>query len=58
MILDVTSNMAAVEIGGGPWFNTWKGKTSTPELLSRALRVPVDVDGFFGLVPFLKPPGL
>ncbi|XP_010049096.2 tocopherol cyclase, chloroplastic [Eucalyptus grandis] len=58
LILDVTSNMAAVEIGGGPWFSTWKGKTSTPELLSRALRVPVDVDGFFGLAPFLKPPGL
>ncbi|XP_057959415.1 tocopherol cyclase, chloroplastic [Malania oleifera] len=58
IILDVTSNMTAVEIGGGPWFNTWKGKTSTPELLSRALEVPVDVEGIFGLVPFLKPPGL
>ncbi|GAV88689.1 Tocopherol_cycl domain-containing protein [Cephalotus follicularis] len=58
VILDVTSNMAAVEIGGGPWFNTWEGKTSTPELLKHALRVPVDVDGIFGLVPILKPPGL
>lgn len=58
VILDVTSNMAAVEVGGGPWFNTWKGKTSTPELLSRALSIPVDVDRFFGLAPFLKPPGL
>ncbi|KAL9263751.1 Tocopherol cyclase, chloroplastic-like protein [Drosera capensis] len=57
-ILDVTSDMAAVEVGGGPWFSSWKGKTTTPELLSRALRVPVDVDSLFGLVPFLKPPGL
>ncbi|KAK3212963.1 hypothetical protein Dsin_017669 [Dipteronia sinensis] len=58
LILDVTSDMAAVEVGGGPWFNTWKGKTAAPELLKRALNVPVDVDGVFGLVPLLKPPGL
>ncbi|KAL6980106.1 putative tocopherol cyclase, chloroplastic [Sarracenia purpurea var. burkii] len=58
MILDVTSNMAALEVGGGPWFNTWKGKTSTPEIVSRALNIPVDVEGLFGLVPLLKPPGL
>lgn len=58
MILDVTSDMAAVEVGGGPWFNTWKDKTATPELLRRALRVPVDVDGLFDFFPILKPPGL
>ncbi|KAJ4958658.1 hypothetical protein NE237_025769 [Protea cynaroides] len=58
IILDVTSDMAALEVGGGPWFNTWKGKTSTPELLSQALRVPVDMERIFGVVPFLKPPGL
>ncbi|KAK6927373.1 Tocopherol cyclase [Dillenia turbinata] len=58
IVLDVTSNMAAVEIGGGPWFNTWKGRTSAPELINRALSVPVDVEGIFNLVPFFKPPGL
>ncbi|KAK2661206.1 hypothetical protein Ddye_007739 [Dipteronia dyeriana] len=58
LILDVTSDMAMVEVGGGPWFNTWKGKTAAPELLQRALNAPVDVDGFFRLVPLLKPPGL
>ncbi|KAF2304448.1 hypothetical protein GH714_031581 [Hevea brasiliensis] len=58
IILDVTSDMAAVEVGGGPWFNTWKGKTTTPELLSRALRVPLDVDGIFNFLPLFKPPGL
>ncbi|GMH10804.1 hypothetical protein Nepgr_012645 [Nepenthes gracilis] len=58
VILDVTSDMAAVEVGGGPWFSSWRGKTSSPELLSRALSLPVDVDSVFGLVPFLKPPGL
>lgn len=50
--------MAAVEVGGGPWFNTWKGETSTPELLSRALRFPVDAEEMFGYIPFFKPPGL
>ncbi|XP_073129409.1 tocopherol cyclase, chloroplastic-like [Henckelia pumila] len=58
VILDVTSNMAAVEVGGGPWFNSWKGKTNTPEFARRAIGLPVDVEGLYGLVPFLKPPGL
>ncbi|KAF3446424.1 hypothetical protein FNV43_RR11603 [Rhamnella rubrinervis] len=58
IILDVTSDMAALEVGGGPWFNTWKGKTSTPQLLSQALRLPIDANGFFDLVPPFKPPGL
>ena len=58
-MLDVSSDMAIAEVGGGPWFNTWKGTTSTPELISRALNVPVDVDGLFNLVPRpLRPPGL
>ncbi|XP_027354636.1 tocopherol cyclase, chloroplastic isoform X3 [Abrus precatorius] len=57
-ILDVSSNMAALEVGGGPWFNTWKGKTSTPEVLSRALQLPIDVEGIFNRVPLFKPPGL
>ncbi|KAK8523374.1 hypothetical protein V6N13_113315 [Hibiscus sabdariffa] len=58
LILDVKSDMAALEVGGGPWFNTWKGKTTTPEAIKSALQVPVDVEGLFGLAPFLKPPGL
>lgn len=58
LILEATSNLAAVEVGGGPWFNTWKGKTAAPEILARALRTPVDVDKIFGAVPFFKPPGL
>lgn len=57
MILDVTSNMAAVEVGGGPWYSTWKGTTSSQPLLSEALKVPVDLERIFP-VPFLKPPGL
>ena len=58
IILDVSSDMAALEVGGGPWFSPWKGKTSTPPVLRGALGLPVDVDGFFNLVPLFKPPGL
>ena len=57
MILDVTSNMAALEVGGGPWFSDWKGTSLSPELISRALRIPVDVESLLPL-PFLRPPGL
>ncbi|CAF2031489.1 unnamed protein product [Brassica oleracea var. botrytis] len=59
VIMEAKSSMAAVEIGGGPWFGTWKGDTSnTPELLKRSLQVPLDIESVFGLVPFFKPPGL
>ncbi|XP_057736775.1 tocopherol cyclase, chloroplastic isoform X2 [Arachis stenosperma] len=58
LILDVSSNMAALEVGGGPWFSPWKGQTSTPAVLKRALELPIDVDGFFNAVPLFKPPGL
>eukprot|EP00262_Sarcandra_glabra_P012044 TRINITY_DN3006_c0_g1_i1.p1 TRINITY_DN3006_c0_g1~~TRINITY_DN3006_c0_g1_i1.p1 ORF type:complete len:480 (-),score=68.94 TRINITY_DN3006_c0_g1_i1:45-1484(-) len=58
IILDVNSNMAALETGGGPWYTRWKGETSSPEVLSQALNTPVDVEGIFNLVPVLKPPGL
>ncbi|XP_018686198.2 probable tocopherol cyclase, chloroplastic isoform X2 [Musa acuminata AAA Group] len=57
MILDVSSNMAALEVGGGPWFSGWKGSTSSPEVVRRALRVPIDVESFFPL-PIFKPAGL
>ncbi|GKV44866.1 hypothetical protein SLEP1_g52007 [Rubroshorea leprosula] len=57
LILDVTSNMAAVEVGGGPWFDTWKGSTLTPELIKFALQVSVDVGGILGTIPLLRPPG-
>lgn len=57
--MDVTSNMAGLEVGGGPWFNTWKGNAEMPEIVTRAINVPVDLDGIFSCVPsLLKPPGL
>ncbi|KAB5514028.1 hypothetical protein DKX38_027934 [Salix brachista] len=58
LILDVTSDMALVEVGGGPWFSTWKGKASMPELVSRTVGAPIDMDGIFSFAPLFKPPGL
>ncbi|KAL6006181.1 tocopherol cyclase [Asimina triloba] len=58
IVLDVTSDMAAVEVGGGPWFNTWKGASTMPEQVKRALRLPIDGDAFFDAAPIFKPPGL
>ncbi|PKI31384.1 hypothetical protein CRG98_048228 [Punica granatum] len=58
VVLDVTSNMAALEVGGGPWFSTWKGRTNTPELLNRVVGAPIDVESIFSLAPIFKPPGL
>lgn len=56
-ILDVTSNMAAVEVGGGPWYSTWKAAAYTPELIKKAVGLPIDVEKLV-LLPFLKPAGL
>lgn len=53
----MTSNMAALEVGGGPWFSGWKGETVSNEILSRALGASVDVESFFPIA-FFKPPGL
>ncbi|GJM90865.1 hypothetical protein PR202_ga07186 [Eleusine coracana subsp. coracana] len=57
MILDATSNMAALEVGGGPWFNGWKGSTVTNELVNNIVGTPIDVESLIP-IPFLKPPGL
>ncbi|CAL5022632.1 unnamed protein product [Urochloa decumbens] len=57
MILDATSNMAALEVGGGPWFNGWKGTTVVNEVVNNIVGTPIDVESLFP-IPFLKPPGL
>ena len=57
MILDATSNMAALEVGGGPWFNGWKGTTVVNEVVNNIVGTQIDVGSLFP-IPFLKPPGL
>jgi tocopherol cyclase len=57
MILDATSNMAALEVGGGPWFNEWNGTTVKNELVNNIVGTPIDVESLIP-IPFLKPSGL
>jgi len=57
LILDATSNMAALEVGGGPWFDGWEGTTVVNEVVNNIVGTPIDVESLFP-IPFLKPPGL
>ena len=56
--MEATSNMAALEVGGGPWTESWVGRTKTPAILSAALRVPLNMELVSKVVPFFNPPGL
>lgn len=58
VILDVSSDLAALEVGGGPWYNTWKKQSSSPSLLRQLLGIPLDVEEIFNPLPIVKPPGL
>ncbi|CAO2825954.1 unnamed protein product [Amaranthus hypochondriacus] len=58
VILEATSNMAALEVGGGPWTESWVGRTKTPAILGAALRVPLNMELISNVVPFFNPPGL
>lgn len=58
VILDVSSDLAALEVGGGPWYNTWKKQSSSPSLLRQLLGLPLDVEEIFNPLPIVKPPGL
>ena len=58
-LLRATSGCAALETGGGPWFETWSGKAAMSAPLRAALRLPVDVEAVAGLVAGgRRPPGL
>jgi len=58
VILDISSDMCALEVGGGPWYRTWKTKAQVQEPLKSLLKFPIDVEGIFNPIPQLKPPGL
>ncbi|KAL3689831.1 hypothetical protein R1sor_016140 [Riccia sorocarpa] len=57
-ILDVTSDMAALEVGGGPWYTAWRYKSTIQDPLRTLVGLPVNVEKVFGSIPELKPPGL
>ena len=56
--MSARSSMAALEVGGGPWFNTWKQRSESTSTLKTLLNLPIDVESLFTLTPFLKPAGL
>lgn len=60
-VLDaVTSDSAAVEVGGGPWYAPWTGRAEMREPLGSLAALQVDVDGLAGMLrPFVDiVPGL
>lgn len=58
VILSVTSDMAALEVGGGPWYSTWKRRSETASVIKPLLGFPLDVESLFASAPSCKPPGL
>lgn len=59
LVLHATSNTAAVEIGGGPWWETWKSKAEMREPLRSLVKLPIDVEGLSARLPeSLRPKGL
>ena len=60
-LLDCTSagNSGAVEVGGGPWFSTWRQQAEMAGPVKQLLNLPLDVEGLAQwLPPQLRPPGL
>ena len=59
LILEASSATAAVEIGGGPWLETWKSEARMREPLRSLISLPVDVEGVSARLPAgLRPKGL
>lgn len=55
----LTSSSAAVEVGGGPWWDTWKATARMQEPFGTLVKLPLDVEGLASLLPRpLQPPGL
>ena len=50
---------AALEVGGGPWFDTWIGRAQAQEPIRTMLTLPLDPSAAANLLPpILRPPGL
>lgn len=58
VVIDASSTGAALEVGGGPWFGTWKSESNMSEALRAILNLPVVDQLSTSLPPFLLPPGL
>jgi tocopherol cyclase len=50
---------AAVEVGGGPWWQSWSTDAEMAPAVKALLNMPIDVESIFESVPpQLRPPGL
>lgn len=59
LILDASSDTAAVEVGGGPWWEPWQSEARMREPLKSAVGLPIDVEGIASRLPkALRPRGL
>lgn len=57
VIIHATSSMAALEVGGGPWWNTWKKTARYGEPVRSLMDLPLG--NLLQAVPStLQPPGL
>ncbi|KAH7373278.1 hypothetical protein KP509_17G047900 [Ceratopteris richardii] len=57
-VLSVTSNMAALEVGGGPWDSTWRHRSESGRIAKMLLGLPIDVASLYKWFPSRMPPGL
>ncbi|KAH7443105.1 hypothetical protein KP509_02G019700 [Ceratopteris richardii] len=58
VILSVTSDMAALEVGGGPWDSVWNHRSESSRVAKALLGLPIDVASLFSWFPSRTPPGL
>jgi tocopherol cyclase len=58
-LVDATSDTAALEVGGGPWWAPWRTRAAMLEPFRSLVQLPIDAGAISSLVPdLLKPPGL
>jgi len=56
-LVDATSTSAALEVGGGPWWTSWKAKAEMAEPLRSFLNLPIE-DALAAIPKGMRPPGL
>ena len=59
LILEASSSRAAVEVGGGPWWDAWRSEARMQEPFKSLVKLPIDVEGISARLPEgLRPKGL
>lgn len=59
LALEASSGRAAVEVGGGPWWEAWTSEAQMQEPLKSLVKLPIDVEAISSRLPqALQPRGL